>query len=53
MRLSDEEKARRRQDRERLHRETCEEYIKRIVEQAPPLTAEQRDVLARLLAPPT
>ena len=30
---------------------TAEEYVKAIVDQAPPLTTEQRDKLAELLRP--
>jgi hypothetical protein len=44
-------KEERRQERERQQREAMDAYIKRVVDEAPPLTQEQRAKLAVLLEP--
>ena len=44
-------KEQRRQARDRQQREALDAYIKRVVDEAPPLTQEQRAKLAVLLEP--
>jgi len=44
-------KRQRRQERDRQQREAMDAYIKRVVDEAPPLTQEQRAKLAVLLEP--
>ena len=49
MRLSDEERAARRAERERVQAEEHAAEIRALVDEAPPLTDEQRALIAALL----